>query len=107
VDTSTKFFRRVEIFRLEFFQSLYSELLSIDCQVPRELMSRARCILRERCVAAREKYKPQKVLRSRAELEGNFVSFVTASDQDEGKVRTACARRSTAGEAQMLITRHC
>ena len=43
MDTSTKFFRRVEIFRLEVFQSLYSELRSIACQVPRELMSRMRC----------------------------------------------------------------
>jgi hypothetical protein len=54
VDTSTKFFRRVEIFRLEVFQSLYSELRSIACQVPRELMSRARCISARACVARKK-----------------------------------------------------
>jgi len=45
VDTSTKFFVVWKSFGWISIASLYSELQPIACQVPRELMSRARCTL--------------------------------------------------------------
>jgi len=65
VDTSTKFFARAEIFRLEIcLRSLYSELLRIGCQVPRELMSRARC----NCLAREAEEQDNMATRSQADL---------------------------------------
>jgi hypothetical protein len=54
VDTSTKFFVVWNSFGWIFFASLYSEPQRITCQVPRELMSRARCILDSRGLRGEE-----------------------------------------------------
>src|SRR3974377_1773254 len=49
------FFVAWKSFGWNFFKSLYSELRSIDCQVPRELMSRARCIINTRVASVSER----------------------------------------------------